>query len=136
MRNILFLSFLCLAAQSNAVQSTVFPKEDYQQACNDRLSKEGYQAFLDCTKNMTSESDKRLTKRLTELRAALDKLSLKEYRIHFEQDQKAWGVWKKAHCAYLTTGMQRQACQIQNDICTLTENDRRLDALKDEPAFP
>ncbi len=111
-------------------------KEQNPEVCKGITKDDGYQGFLDCTVRLRDYSERKLQSRLLVLRQDLDTLSLKAYRTNFERDQTAWEAYKKSHCAYVSTGMEKRAYDFQLNMCNLMENYKRLETLEGEPAFP
>ncbi|MFC0140759.1 lysozyme inhibitor LprI family protein [Erwinia mallotivora] len=136
MKNPFITALFLLPLMIHASHGVAQIEENNRQICQQTTEEDGYQGFLACTVRTSEESEKKLQSRLAILRKDLDGLSLKAYRANFEQDQRAWEVYKKRHCAYLSTGMENQAREVQATLCNVMENDKRLETLKDEPAFP
>lgn len=111
-------------------------RKENPQVCRDITQADGYPGFTDCVGRMNEDSERQLSARLIQLRRDLNTLSLKEYRTNFDRDQHAWEVYKRAHCQYTATGMTEPASGIQSTVCNVLENHKRLDTLKNEPAFP
>ncbi|MBW7984713.1 lysozyme inhibitor LprI family protein [Enterobacillus tribolii] len=94
-----------------------------------------YWGASECLNKMVGDSEQQLKVRLIEIRKTLDDYG-SNYRAAFDAEQASWEKYKKDHCAYKVTEMERQAYSDTLSSCLATENYRRLDTIRHEPSFP
>ncbi|AHG22738.1 hypothetical protein Z042_10490 [Chania multitudinisentens RB-25] len=140
MKKLMAVVLICAPFLSNADQSTNATIENLlaqdPSACQGITLDNNYPGLLDCITKLSRNSEKKLADRLIEIRRELTILGDAEYAAAFETAQKSWEIYKANSCAYITTGMDRQgsAYQFQFNFCNASENNRRLDTLKEEPS--
>lgn len=106
------------------------------EACKGIELKGNYPGILDCVKELSDNSERAMSTRLSEIRAAMKGVGDKEYSAAFEVAQASWEKYKNDQCAYITSGMdkERSGYYFQFHFCNAAENYRRLDTIKGEPS--
>lgn len=138
MKRIIITALVCVPFLSGAEEYLDINdlKARDPEACKGVELKGNYPGMLDCVKELSDNSDKKMNTRLSEIRADLKRIGDKEYTVAFEVAQKSWERYKADQCGYITSGMDkdRSGYFFQFHFCNAAENYRRLDTIKGEPS--